>query len=161
MPLKSWSCHFRGKLQRDLEAVFQVVGSICVSQSAQLGLLDKFLHFRGSTANSLRTLDNVAVSFGTCTEPNPPDPSGDVGQDNMLVPLFHFTGDSGCCEVHKVQKGLASQQLRLDLIARTFMPRTKTGNEGDGLGSGRPQFWVALGAFGRAAEVAAIGNLCH
>lgn len=103
VPLKSWSCHFRGKLQRDLEAVFQVVSSVCVSQRAQLGLLDKFLHFRGSTAN-LRTLENVAASFGACTEPNPPDPAGEVGQHNMLVPLFHFPGDSGGHETHKVQK---------------------------------------------------------
>lgn len=136
VPLKSWSCHFRGKLQRDLETVFQVVSSVCVSQSARLGLLDKFLNFGGSAANLLRTLEDVAAPFGTCTEPNTPDPSGEVGQHNMLIPLFHFTGDSGSHEVHKVEKALASQQLGLELIARTFMPRTKTGSQGHGLGSG-------------------------
>ena len=77
-------------------------------------------------------------------ELDPPDPSEDVGHHRPWYLHFVLLGIPSCPEVR--QQAFAFHQLRLSLIARTCMARTKMESEGSGLGFGRPHFWVALSA---------------
>lgn len=77
-------------------------------------------------------------------EPDPPDSSEGVGYHRPWYLYRILLGTPSCPEVH--QQAFAFHWLRLDLIARTCRARTKLKSKDNGLGFGRPQFWVALKA---------------